>query len=91
MRASTPNAQVRIGTRPLWRIRLAREWPRYLLSALAVAGLAASARFAIDPPRPADAEGGRIRPRAAGPRRRGLRGAVRAQLPDLERGRTAGP
>ena len=50
---STPNAQVRIGTRPLWRIRVAREWPRYLLSALAVAGLAASARFAIDPPRPA--------------------------------------
>jgi hypothetical protein len=53
MRASTPNAQVRIGARPLWQIRLAREWPRYLLSALAVAGLAASARFAIDPPRPA--------------------------------------
>jgi len=53
MPTSTPNAQVRIGTRPLWRIRVAREWPRYLLSALAVAGLAASARFAIDPPRPA--------------------------------------
>jgi hypothetical protein len=50
--ASTQNAQVRIGTRPLWQIRLAREWPRYLLSAVAVAGLAASARFAIDPPRP---------------------------------------
>ena len=31
---------------------LAREWPRYLLSAVAVVGLAASARFAIDPPRP---------------------------------------
>jgi hypothetical protein len=44
---------VRIGTRPLWQIRVAREWPRYLLSALAVAGLAASARFAIDPPRAA--------------------------------------
>ncbi len=53
MGTSTPNAQVRIGTRPLWRIRVAREWPRYLLSALAVVGLAASARFAIDPPRPA--------------------------------------
>ena len=52
MRTSAPNAQVRIGTRPLWQIRVAREWPRYLLSALAVAGLAASARFAIDPPRP---------------------------------------
>jgi Conjugative transposon protein TcpC len=49
---STQNAQVRIGTRPLWQIRLVREWPRYLLSAAAVAGLAASARFAIDPPRP---------------------------------------
>jgi Conjugative transposon protein TcpC len=31
---------------------LVREWPRYLLSAAAVAGLVASARFAIDPPRP---------------------------------------
>jgi len=53
MRTSTPHAQVTIGTQPLWRIRLAREWSRYLLSALAVVGLAASARFAIDPPRPA--------------------------------------
>jgi hypothetical protein len=60
MRTSTANAQVRIGTRPLWRIRLAREWPRYLLSALAVAGLAASARFAIDPPRA-------VTPRVAAP------------------------
>jgi len=53
MRTTTANAQVTIGTRPLWQIRVAREWPRYLLSALAVAGLVASARFAIDPPRPA--------------------------------------
>jgi hypothetical protein len=53
MGTGTPTTQVRIATRPLWRIRVAREWPRYLLSALAVAGLAASARFAIDPPRPA--------------------------------------
>jgi hypothetical protein len=37
---------------PLWRVRLAREWPRHLLSAAALAGLLASARFAIDPPRP---------------------------------------
>jgi hypothetical protein len=51
--ATTPaHAHVTVAARPLWRIRLAREWPRYLLSALAVAGLAASARFAIDPPRP---------------------------------------
>jgi hypothetical protein len=39
-------------TRPLWQIRLTRELPRYLLCALSVAGLAASARFAIAPPRP---------------------------------------
>ena len=51
---TTPvHAHVTVATRPLWQIRLTREWPRYLLSALAVAGLAASARFAIDPPRPA--------------------------------------
>jgi hypothetical protein len=56
MRSSTANAQVRIGARPLWQLRLTREWPRYLLSALAIAGLAASARFAIDPPRPAAAK-----------------------------------
>jgi conjugative transposon protein TcpC len=49
----TPQAEVRIGTRPLWRIRVAREWSRYLLSALAFAGIAASTRFAVDPPRPA--------------------------------------
>jgi hypothetical protein len=51
--ATTPvHVQVRVAARPLWQIRVAREWPRYLLSVLAVAGLAASARFAIDPPRP---------------------------------------
>jgi hypothetical protein len=44
---------VTITTRPLWRIRLGRELPRYLLCALSVAGLAASARYAIAPPRPA--------------------------------------
>jgi hypothetical protein len=54
--AATPvHAHVTLATRPLWQIRLAREWHRYLLSALAFAGLAASARFAIDPPRPATA------------------------------------
>lgn len=37
---------------PLWRIRLARDLPRALLLAVALAGLAASARFAIAPPRP---------------------------------------
>jgi hypothetical protein len=38
-------------TRPLWRIRLAYELPRYLLYALSAMGLMASARFALDPPR----------------------------------------
>jgi hypothetical protein len=52
MRTGTPKSEVRIGTRPLWQIRLAREWPRHLLSVLACAGIAASARFTIDPPRP---------------------------------------
>jgi hypothetical protein len=42
---------VTITSRALWRIRLARELPRYLLCAASVAGLAASARFAIAPPR----------------------------------------
>ncbi|HWW90474.1 MAG TPA: conjugal transfer protein [Solirubrobacteraceae bacterium] len=46
---------VTISTRPLWVIRLTRELPRYLISAVAVGGLAASARFAIAPPRPAAA------------------------------------
>jgi hypothetical protein len=35
---------------PLWRLKLVREAPRYLLCAASVAGLAASARFAIFPP-----------------------------------------
>ncbi len=43
---------VTIANRALWRIRLARELPRYLLCMLSVAGLAASARFAIAPPTP---------------------------------------
>lgn len=44
---------VSVTPRSIWRIRLARELPRYLLKALAVVGLLASARFAIAPPRPA--------------------------------------
>ncbi len=36
----------------MWRIRLSRELPSYLLRGLAMAGLLASLRFAIDPPRP---------------------------------------
>ncbi len=47
-----PRPTVTITTRPLWRLRLGRELPRHLLHALATMGLLASARFAIDPPRP---------------------------------------
>jgi hypothetical protein len=52
-----PRATVTITTRALWRIRLARELPRYLLCGLSLAGLAASARFAIAPPAPAPPAG----------------------------------
>jgi hypothetical protein len=51
MSATQPRSAVTITTYPLWRMRLARELPRYLLHALATMGLLASARFAIDPPR----------------------------------------
>lgn len=46
-------ARVEVRTRPMWRIRLARELPRTLLMGASLAGLLASARFAIAPPRPA--------------------------------------
>src|SRR5450432_1453566 len=46
-------ARVSITAKPLWRIRLPRELFRYTGYALALAGLAASARFAIAPPHPA--------------------------------------
>jgi hypothetical protein len=52
MSAAHTNPTVTVTTRPLWRLRLARELPRHLLHALATMGLLASARFAIDPPRP---------------------------------------
>ncbi len=39
-------------THPIWRLRVARELPRYALLALAGFGILASARFAIAPPRP---------------------------------------
>jgi hypothetical protein len=50
--SSNPHATVSVTPRALWRIRLASELPRYLLQALTVMGLLASARFAIAPPRP---------------------------------------
>ena len=53
MAGGQARATVTITTRAMWRIRLARELPRYLLCALSMAGLAASARFAIAPPTPA--------------------------------------
>jgi hypothetical protein len=50
--SSGPQATVTVTPRAMWRIRLARGLPRYLLQALALMGLLASARFAIAPPRP---------------------------------------
>lgn len=49
-RASDPSA-VTIASTPLWRLRLARSLPRYALCAAACAGLIASARIAVFPPR----------------------------------------
>jgi hypothetical protein len=45
---STP--RVTIANHAIWRVRLTREMPRYLLVALALTGIAASARFTIAPP-----------------------------------------
>jgi hypothetical protein len=42
---------VTVTSHPLWQIRVVRGLPRYLLAAVATAGLAASARFAIAPPK----------------------------------------
>jgi hypothetical protein len=50
-RADAERGGVFIRSRPLWQIRLASGLPRYLLCALAAAGILASARFAIAPPR----------------------------------------
>ncbi len=44
--------RVTVARRPIWLIRVTHEAPRYLLYALSLAGLAASARFAIAPPTP---------------------------------------
>lgn len=49
-RASDARA-VTISSTPLWRLRLAQSLPRYVLCAAAGAGLIASARFAMFPPR----------------------------------------
>jgi hypothetical protein len=52
MSTGRPRPTVAVTTRPLWRLRLARELPRHLLYALATMGLLASARYTVDPPRP---------------------------------------
>jgi hypothetical protein len=62
---SSFHSQVSVSTRPLWRIRLARELPRYTLYGVAIWGLLASARYAIAPPRPVN----RAAPRAQAPDR----------------------
>ena len=45
-------ASVTVRARPVWRIRLSRELPRYVLYALSLWGVLASARYAIAPPPP---------------------------------------
>ena len=50
-RARLSGASVTIATQPMWRLRLARHITRYLLYATCAAGLLASVRFAVDPPR----------------------------------------
>jgi Conjugative transposon protein TcpC len=52
MSSAQSHAKVTITQRSIRRIRLAHELPRYLLQGLALVGLLASARFALDPPRP---------------------------------------
>jgi hypothetical protein len=44
-------ASVSVSAKPLWRIRLGQELPRLILHAAAAAGLLASIRFAVAPPR----------------------------------------
>jgi hypothetical protein len=54
MRGQATRPTVTLTARTLWRLRLARALPRYLLCAASVAGLVASARFAVAPPRPVE-------------------------------------
>lgn len=51
--AEHPRATVTVARRPLWRIRLARGLPRYVIYLLALTATLASARFVLDPPRAA--------------------------------------
>jgi hypothetical protein len=52
MTGSSGRPRVSVTTSSLRRIRLTHELPRYLVCALSISGLLASARFAIAPPRP---------------------------------------
>jgi hypothetical protein len=63
-------ARVNVTTHTLARLRLYRELPRYALLALALAGIIASVRYAVAPPRTASAR----TPRALEPRDLGAEG-----------------
>jgi len=60
-----PCATVTVSPRSLWSIRLTRSLPRYVVCALSAAGILASARFAIAPPRPRVAASATVVPPAA--------------------------
>jgi Conjugative transposon protein TcpC len=64
MPSASRHAGVIIAGRPLWQIRLLRALPRSLMYALACAGIVASARFAIAPPRPQNARAAAVGPEA---------------------------
>jgi hypothetical protein len=49
-RLGSHSSTVSVSAHPLWRVRVARESPRYLLYLTCLLGLLASARFAIVPP-----------------------------------------
>jgi Conjugative transposon protein TcpC len=51
-------AEVSLRAYPLWRLHLRRGLPRYLLAAVSLFGIAASARYAIAPPMPSRTAGG---------------------------------
>lgn len=49
-RSGAAGSAVSVTSHPLWRLRVSRELPRYLVCLLSVAGVAASVRFALMPP-----------------------------------------
>ena len=78
---------VTVAPRPLWRIRLARELPRMLLSGVSCAGLRGERPLCDRAPAAGERRPRPVRGAHARPRGRGLRAAVRAPLPDLGSGR----